>query len=364
MSLASATSSRVDSASKHIQPCKVNTDYMLSTVEGVVEDPRKELEQNKHKYSMAKDDMVVGLGRPRFQPSLLTNRKRAYPSVITNLGRMDSIAKNFLCLYHSTQNPDMGTKLMNIMTFALEKTADQINALPMSAEVTSVVSDIVAMASKNDKPIDDTIAKTQLAKVSTTLGIASGSDDGKGRRIVSQIKDSLEFYFVGIALGLAYAHPNSGDTVASVMIGGLRTIQNGPFPVHTNDQLMFAIPGEPTLFESETGKRVNRGVYGDIVSMGSFCKSGTLSATGAYTGPDKSAKQHKDYYNRGNGNYPGGAPMKINTFMVIPYLPSRHTDADGNIQEFPHDAKRVWGRAISNAQPYEMMDVQLGRQAI
>lgn len=35
-SLASATSSRVDSASKHITPCKVHTDYMASLLEGEV----------------------------------------------------------------------------------------------------------------------------------------------------------------------------------------------------------------------------------------------------------------------------------------------------------------------------------------
>jgi hypothetical protein len=39
-----------------------------------------------------------------------------------------------------------------------------------------------------------------------------------------------EYNFV-LKQGLAYAHPHSGDTVASVMIGGLRTILNGHFQV-------------------------------------------------------------------------------------------------------------------------------------
>ena len=47
------------------------------------------------------------------------------------------------------------------------------------------------------------------------------------------INKMLDFYFVGIFLGLAYAHQHSGDTVASVMVGGLKTLLNGVFQVST-----------------------------------------------------------------------------------------------------------------------------------
>jgi hypothetical protein len=40
-------------------------------------------------------------------------------------------------------------------------------------------------------------------------------------------------HFKGIALTEAYAHPRSGDTVGSVLIGGLRTIRNGPFQINS-----------------------------------------------------------------------------------------------------------------------------------
>jgi hypothetical protein len=46
-SLASATSTRVDSASKHIVPCKVNTDYMASLVGENTENSMRELQTNK-----------------------------------------------------------------------------------------------------------------------------------------------------------------------------------------------------------------------------------------------------------------------------------------------------------------------------
>lgn len=65
----------------------------------------------------------------------------------------------------------------------------------------------------------------------------------------SQINNLLEFYVVGVSLGTAWAHPNSGDTVASVMIGGLRTIQNGHFPMHTNDLICIYFDVERDFFE-------------------------------------------------------------------------------------------------------------------
>jgi hypothetical protein len=52
---------------------------------------------------MAKDDIVIGLGRPMYGSSVHANRKKAYPSVITTLGLMEEEVRrwiavhNFLC---------------------------------------------------------------------------------------------------------------------------------------------------------------------------------------------------------------------------------------------------------------------------
>ena len=58
-SLASATGTRVDSACKHIQQCRVSFDHMLDFVENA-----HELERNKMQYCVHKDEMVVGVSRP------------------------------------------------------------------------------------------------------------------------------------------------------------------------------------------------------------------------------------------------------------------------------------------------------------
>lgn len=105
-SLANATSTRVDSASKHIIPCRVSTDYMVSLVGNSVDNATRELQINKMKYCMHKDDMVIGLGRAMYGSSVNSSRKRAYPSVIVTLASMDEWVRNFIALQNFlTQGP-------------------------------------------------------------------------------------------------------------------------------------------------------------------------------------------------------------------------------------------------------------------
>lgn len=48
-----------------------------------------------------------------------------------------------------------------------------------------------------------------------------------------------ELFFSGISLTEAQAHPHAGDTALSSMIGGLKTIRNGRFPVYAGDAVMW-----------------------------------------------------------------------------------------------------------------------------
>jgi hypothetical protein len=49
---------------------------------------------------MAKDDIVLGLGRPMYGTSVHANRKKAYPSVITTLGQMEPEARQWIALHN------------------------------------------------------------------------------------------------------------------------------------------------------------------------------------------------------------------------------------------------------------------------
>ena len=69
--------------------------------------------------------------------------------------------------------------------------------------------------------------------------------------VVSNIHD---FIAVGYANTLGWAHAHSGDTMTSVMIGGLRTVMNGDFPVFTGDLIQWYWPFERECFTRD-GRR-------------------------------------------------------------------------------------------------------------
>ena len=271
-SLASATNTRVDSASKHIIPCKVNTDYMASLINNSVENAMMELQQNKMKYCMHKDDVVIGLGKPLYGTSMNKSSKRAYPSVIVTLAGMQKGARRFMALqnFMVRHYGDLDKSKKIFVDVLMQRHGD-------SAE---------------DKSVYETIVGKNMDQRDT---------------IIHQVNNMLEMYFAGISLGLAYAHPHSGvqalslplhmfphhprvcvftaqegsapytparfcaepllflisgDTVASVMIGGLRTVLNGHFQIHTNDLLCFYWDDELDLFE-ENGGRKDRSLFED-----------------------------------------------------------------------------------------------------
>ena len=80
-SLASATSTSVDSACKHIQQCRVSYDHMLDFVGNA-----HELERNKMQYCVHKDEMAVGVSRPWEKETVRQLPISAYPRVVSNLG--------------------------------------------------------------------------------------------------------------------------------------------------------------------------------------------------------------------------------------------------------------------------------------
>lgn len=88
--------------------------------------------------------------------------------------------------------------------------------------------------------------------------------------------------------------------------------------------------------------------------------------------PRGSVLQRQEYHARQNGTYtssngPDGRHTgKAHVALIKPYIVSRHADTDDptRVQHFPMDKCRVFGKAISNAMPFEMVDVMLSRQAI
>jgi hypothetical protein len=68
-----------------------------------------------------------------------------------------------------------------------------------------------------------------------------------------QIKSLPEFRCQGVALGQAWASYLSGDTVASVLVGGMMTVLNGHFAMHTGNEVQWYFDFEKDAFESSAG---------------------------------------------------------------------------------------------------------------
>ena len=96
----------------------------------------------------------------------------------------------------------------------------------------------------HDPEVFDKVTMAYKTGVSPTVAAFRQSPDPSrpGRcdlRFSDWINVMCDYIPVGFANTLGYAHPNSGDTMTSVMIGGLRTVMNGDFEVYTGDPIQW-----------------------------------------------------------------------------------------------------------------------------
>jgi hypothetical protein len=316
-SLASATSTRVDSACKHIQQCRVSYDHMLD----FVENPH-ELEKNKMQYCVHKDEMVVGVSRPWEKERVRQLPISAYPRIVSNLGdittqpKYDAPLKMLKYLYHFSTSLQKRQRIINQMN-------NNPNNVDLNGAHTHYFSDTAGAR------LD---LRGHLAKM-------------------------YDFYPVGIANTLGYAHPNSGDTMSSVMIGGLRTVMNGDFEVYAGDQIQWYWTFELNCFR-EDGTRKGIADAGGVVQDGLDPEVDVgIAGPQAAAQPNNVRRQYNDlqYGAVNNSKSPGDKSKHV--ARIKPYL---RDDSQPRI----YDWQRVFGIAISSARPNEMVDIKICRQSM
>ena len=189
---------------------------MSSMIDGSMNDSMRELQMNKMKYCMHKDDIAIGLGRPMYGTSVNMCNKKAYPSVISTMGGTNIYVRRWMAVH-------------NFMAATYEDTSNLKNRFVNCLQDNH----------KNINGFDDSQGHARWKDIDPSLR----------KNLDKKINNMLEFYFVGVSLGLAYAHQHSGDTVASVMVGGLKTILNGAFQVihYIN---MYSVPFLPYIIVS------------------------------------------------------------------------------------------------------------------
>lgn len=300
------TGTRIDSASKHQIACRVDYERMLSWVgyDQLI------LQREKLRFCMRELDLAIGTGQPirNNEPLRTSTRNKAYPSVVVTLADMQPQALNYLiALYH--------------------------NCFSMS---------------DRDRFVED-VERT----VDRWIGPLGNYELAK-----KQIQEMPEFFALGVAVGTAWAHPNSGDTVATVMIGGLKTVMNGAFPMQCNDEVMWYWEEERSCFRPD-GKRLPRKIEAGSGSLTSEDVSRFIANAQALDADDE---RRRKFFDRGNGNYT--APSRdgnIKGKQRVAYpKPFRYEDDNERI----YDRKRVFAKALCSARPFEPVDIMICRQSL
>jgi hypothetical protein len=322
-SLATATSSRLDSSCKHIQQCRVSQDHMTQFVGGEAD----ELVRNKYRYCVHKDEMVLGIGRPLSQSKDVKRfQNSAYPRVVSNLGKL---------LQRSDPNsPTEAERILKVLYHCARSLGERKELL-------------LTLQTGDTSKLNPALVGNPSAFLPMNAAVLTSKD------LMPTLYDMT---YVGFANTLGWAHAHNGDTMSSVMIGGLRTVRNGAFEVQTGDLLQWYWPFEQDCFRSDGQRKpVPTFIYvptGNAVTD-ILVDPGTHDPTsGVMVARD--AQLRKDFRDQQYGNRRGEDKAVP---LVKPYLPF---DDETRI----YDWYRVIGRALAPARPFEELDMQISRQAL
>jgi len=321
-SLAQATSTSLDSACKHIQQCRVSQDHMAKFC--VPPDP-DELIRNKYRYCVHKDELVLGIGKCWARDN--GNKKfqnNAYPRVVSNLGGLadkngddDSFVVRLIkVMYHNaTSIPERDWILRQLQ----EATVVQF---PPSNTGEHYLGQ--AFPGSNVMPFKDHVGSV------------------------------YDFITVGYANTLGWAHAHSGDTMTSVMIGGLRTVMNGDFDVFTGDLIQWYWPFERDCFLKNGRRKARELQPGTNHPVLQHDPANDLAAAGAAWNLDKESQLRKSHFDQQYGDRKGRE-------KVVPLIkPYKRDDEAPRI----YDWYRVFAVALCSARPRERVDIRIARQAL
>jgi hypothetical protein len=319
----------LDSACKHIQQCRISYDHMLDFVGN-----SHEIQRNKMQYCVHKDEMVVGISRPWAKETVRQLPPSAYPRILSCLGDIN-FNEEYMPLLKMI-------KYVNHFSTSIRKREEIIDQM-------------------KSRP-HHTVAHHNPG--GTHVHYLSGAN-GNALDLHKYIPKMFDYYPVGIANTLGYAHPNSGDTMSSVMIGGLRTIMNGDFEVYAGDLIQWYWTFEKDCFHPITGKRKSitdaAGTVHDGWDPEVDCMNlaGVGGAGGGAQLSDRDIQRHLHndlQYGRDPLDKKPANKAK-NVARIKPYM---RDDEQPRI----YDWFRVFAVAINSARPHEMLDIKISRQSM
>jgi hypothetical protein len=313
-SLAAHTGSRIDSAAKHNMACKVDSKlYQTWLCTQNASDADRELHVNRMRFAVQKDELVLNVSRKMFASSKDVN---AYPLVVSNCCGMSQKILNRLLLLYSNFTPD------DFFQFLLWLQEQEATATPQA--------NIAGLLNLYEMPEPNDLSNPEL----------------------NQIRQLPHFHAQGYALGTAYASFVSGDTVATVMIGGMMTVMNGAFTCHAGDMMQWYFEDEERFFSKQNTQNMGEGQrFRDAVDINNNSKH-----------PLAGNKRYHD--NRAYGMQKINDDHKSRSvFRIKPYRMYRPAGLDQYVDHYG-DRIRIFAKCIGGGRPFEMVDVMLMTQSL
>ena len=180
-----------------------------------------------------------------------------------------------------------------------------------------------------------------------------------------------DHFAVGFANTLGYAHAYSGDTMTSVMIGGLRTVMNGDFEIFAGDLVQFYWAFEKDDFEQDGRRKAYQDIWETSGKPNNLDPSFSLirpsrkrgaggepAGEGGAQGPNwqtpEDAQIRQAHYNLSYGQ------RRDKQKIVAKIKPYFRDDENPRLMDW----YRVFGVAIASARPNEMCDIKIARQSM
>ena len=306
-SIGTATGSRVDSAAKHIMACKVDSRllgrWLLNPSSA---DPTSYMHTNKMKFCMHKDEFVLNTTKKKNNQD---SSAKAYPMVISTVGEMQELTKTYIKgLYGNTTASGF------------------FDYLDKGENVFATGTSGALVIPKGDTS-EITIAK-------------------------EQIRNMPEFRCQGVALGQAWASYMSGDTVASVLVGGMMTVLNGHFTMHTGDEVQWYFDFEADQFQ-----------HGGTLAQPNGFRFESDSYEKTVVGKRKKRDDYMDQRIFGTGGGYGKSMGVKDTRCVVRIKSYRMLKENNMYHDHFGDKTRIFAKCISGGRPFDMVDIMLMTQS-
>jgi len=304
-SIGTATGSRVDSAAKHIMACKVDSRLLTRWLENLSNgDPTSYMHTNKMKFCMHKDEFVLNTTKKKNNQD---NSAKAYPMVISTVGEMKELTKHYIKTLYSKPS----------------------------------ASEFYNFFDTGEKVLDN-----------GELNAPHGNADDRAE-VKEQIRNLPEFRCQGVALGQAWASYMSGDTVASVLVGGMMTVLNGHFTMHTGDEVQWYFDFEADQFQHGGSHDIPNGFR--VESGESYQKT--------VVGKRKKRDDFMDQRVFGTGGGYGKSMGVKNTRCVVRIKSYRMLKNGHMMHDHFGDKTRIFAKCISGGRPFDMVDIMLMTQS-